>query len=82
MDFTLKMTDAEQKALYIRSLQNSERRLINLLVMEGYDPDTFDPDTFEIRDAHTPGVKRQGDVEISYTLDAINKIKAKLENMP
>ena len=81
MDFTTKMTEGEQRALYARSLQNSERRLINLLVMEGYDPDTFDETTFEPRDGHTAGVPRQGELEISLTLDAIAKIKTKMESL-
>jgi hypothetical protein len=75
------MTEGEQRALYARSLQNSERRLINLLVMEGFDPDTFDETTFEPRDGHTPGVTRQGDLEIVITLDAIAKIKTKMESL-
>jgi hypothetical protein len=81
MDFTVKMTPGELRAVYTRSLQNSERRLINLLVMEGYDPDTFDETTFEPRDGATPGVPRQGEVEIALVLDAINKIKNKIEKL-
>ena len=49
--------------------------------MEGFDPDTFDETTFEPRDGHTPGVTRQGDLEIVITLDAIAKIKTKMESL-
>ena len=78
MDFTNKLSESEQRALYARSLQNAERRLMNLLVMEGYDPDTFDETTFTPHDGVTPGIPRQGEAEIAFVLDAISKIKAKI----
>lgn len=81
MDFTVKLTNEEQRAVYMRALMNSERRLINLLVMEGYDPDEFDPSTFQAREGHRIGTLRQGDVEISIVLEAIDKIKKKLSSL-
>ena len=81
MDFTNKLSEQETRAIYARSLQNSERRLFNLLVMEGYDPDAFDETAFEPRDGATPVIPLQGEAEIALVLDAISKIKAKIEKL-
>ena len=77
MKFESSFSTQEKKLIYQRTLKDLERQLMERLISEGFDPDTFNAETF------TPSSDANGanmaHVFIAGFLEKIEKIKSKLE---
>ena len=77
MKFESSFSTQEKKLIYQRTLKDLERQLMERLITEGLDPDTFNAETF------TPSSDANGvnmtHVFIVDFLEKIKKVKSKLE---
>ena len=77
MKFESSFSTQEKKLIYQRTLKDLERQLMERLITEGFDPDTFNAETF------TPGSDANGvnmaHVFIAGFLEKIENVKSKLE---
>jgi hypothetical protein len=76
MKFESSFTTQEKKLVYQRTLKDLERQLMQLLLQEGFNPDTFDEENF------TPGSDDgriiHGHKLIADFLSKINNIKTRI----
>ncbi len=76
MKFESSFTTQEKKLVYQRTLKDLERQLMERLLQEGFNPDTFDEKTF------SPGVEDgriiHGHKLIADFLSKIDNIKSKI----
>lgn len=76
MKFESSFTTQEKKLIYQRTLKDLERQLMQQLLQEGFNPDTFDEENF------TPGSDDgrliYGHKLIADFISKINNIKAKI----
>ena len=78
MKFESSFTTQEKKLVYQRTLKDLERQLMERLLAEGFDPDTFDEENFE--PSSEDGRIIHGHKLISDFLSKINSIKSKIAN--
>jgi hypothetical protein len=76
MKFESSFTTQEKKLVYQRTLKDIERQLMERLLQEGFDPDTFDEVNF------VPGVDSNGIIHghklIADFISKINNIKSRI----
>ncbi len=69
MKFESSFSTQEKKLIYQRTLKDLERQLMERLLQEGFDPDTFDAEAF------TPGTDAHGIVQgHRFILDILAKV--------
>jgi hypothetical protein len=76
MKFESSFTTQEKKLVYQRTLKDLERQLIERLLQEGFDPDTFDDKNFVPATDHHGVV--HGHKLIAEFLQKIENIKARI----
>ena len=70
MKFESSFSTQEKKLIYQRTLKDLERQLMERLLQEGFDPDTFDAETF------VPGTDGHGILQSHrFILDFLAKIE-------
>jgi hypothetical protein len=76
MKFESSFTTQEKKLVYQRTLKDIERQLMERLIQEGFDPDTFDAENF------VPSLDQGGVIHghklIADFISKINNVKAKI----